>query len=270
MIPFTKFSEKGEHLHFAHANGYPSGCYGSFLKPFFKDYRVIGMHARPLWNIKHASAFSNWKKFADDYINFCEEQALYDIVGMGHSMGAISSLIAAHNKQGLFKKLVLIDPVITPPHFEKVSLLPFFLAKRFNPMVKIALRRKNHWDSKEEAIEYFKSKKTYRRFDEDSFGDFIEHGLCQKDGKWRLTYPRELEAKVYSSVPSVWHILKNPPCPLIILRAEYSNVINDQVWRQIKSVTPNSTFIEVSRVGHMMPLEKSRQLAQLILPLLRA
>ncbi|MEE9374333.1 MAG: alpha/beta hydrolase [Saprospiraceae bacterium] len=266
MIPFTEFSKSGDVVHFAHANGYPPECYKTFLNAFSENNKVIGMNARPLWPRESPQLLKNWKLFAKDLAVFFNEQNLKEIIGIGHSMGGVSSLIAAAENPTLFSKLILIDPVIVHPQAYIMSRLPFFLSKRLVPMIKVAMRRRNEWESIEEARLYFKSKKAFSRFQESSFNDFIDHGLKERDGKIVLAYPKEWEARVYSTLTSVWPILKKPPCPLVIIRGQYSNVMNDPTWQLIKNVTLNATFINMNKMGHMMPFERPFHLGQVIKP----
>ncbi len=265
MIPFTQISQKGEALHFAHANAYPLSCYRSFLSPFTEKYAVCGMHARPLWEESKSQKFNDWEEFGQDLIHCFEEQQLSNVIGVGHSMGAIYSLIAANKRPELFKKLILIDPVIIPQKAYKFTQFPYFLKKRMMPMVKIALRRKDSWDTKEEARAYFESKRFIQKFHPEAFEDFIEGGLKEKNGKFTLAFPKKWEGKIYSSVIDVWSILKRPPCPLIIIRGDNSNVISSEIWENIKRNTPNSTFINMTNVGHLIPMEKPKELAHIML-----
>lgn len=49
--------------------------------------------------------------------DFGGEEGLSQVVGAGHSMGAVATMFAALKQPSLFTKLVLIEPVILPPDF---------------------------------------------------------------------------------------------------------------------------------------------------------
>lgn len=264
MIPYTEFSKGNPIIHFAHANGYPSKTYGKFLQAFIDSYGVIAMDARPMWEGAQPSGLKSWNLLASDMAQFLKERGLKDVIGMGHSMGGVASLICAANNPGLFRQLILIDPVIIDPKGYLMMKMPSFIKNRILPMIKIASRRKYKWESRAEAIAFFKSKKVYARFDDDAFTDFIEHGLKEDGDGLTLAYTREWESKIYSSLTNVWPIIKNPPCPLVIVRAQYSDVMTPSVWPKIKKTAKNTTFINVQDVGHMMPMEKPELVAQLI------
>jgi len=264
MIPYSEISKEGPLLHLAHANAYPFGCYTSFLKPFADKYNIIGMHTRAMWPDSAPSSIKNWEVFGDDLIEFFSERSFTGAIGIGHSMGAIYSLLAARKRPELFQKIIMIDPVILPPAIYYAMKMPDFIKKRMNPLMLSAERRKDRWNTKEEAIEYLKSKKVYQRFHPESFEDFVNHGLKEEEGTVRLAFPREWEAKIYSSVTNIWSLLKKPPCPLVIIRAQYSDVINDKGWEQIKLKTANAEFINFEKAGHLIPMEKPYELGKLI------
>jgi hypothetical protein len=46
--------------------------------------------------------------------------------------------------------------------------------------------RKNFWQSRKEAFEYFKDKARFRDFDTDVLKDYVQHGIVQDDGGFRL------------------------------------------------------------------------------------
>ena len=107
-IPFHHFGGEGAVIHFAHANGYPPQCYQAFIDPFLKQYQVLGIKHRPLWPSDSGVPSGTWSQFADDLIAFFDQQGLRNVVGMGHSLGAIATLQAAIKRPDLFSTLVLI------------------------------------------------------------------------------------------------------------------------------------------------------------------
>lgn len=266
MIPFKTYGNGDRLVHFAHANAYPIGCYTPFLSHFTHAYSFKAIESRPLWKDQKVSQLNNWQLFADDLIQFFGEQDLKGVVGMGHSMGAVYSLLAANKNPGMFRKLIMLDPVVLPQKFYKLIRLPFALKKRMLPMIKIASKRRDKWSNREEARAYFLSKKIFQRFEEQAFDAFIEYGLKEESGKVRLAYPREWEARVYGTATSIWHLLAKPPCPIVVVKAQHSDVITADTWQKWMDMSSDTVFFEMANVGHLMPFEKPRQLAQLINP----
>lgn len=161
-ITFVDFGGEGPVLHFAHANGYPPRIYRKLLLPFTAHFRVIAMHQRPLWPGTGPMATRNWKEMAKDMIAFFEEQKINQVIGMGHSMGAVVSLYAAQKRPDLFQKLVFIEPVFLPPNLVRwTQLIPMFWRRRMTPPAIISSKRRDTWPSKAEAFDFFRSKKVF-------------------------------------------------------------------------------------------------------------
>ena len=133
IIPFHNFGGTGSIIHFAHANAYPPGCYKQLFQPFTPTYKVIGMHQRPLWENSNPKNFKSWHQLADDLILFFEQQQLKQVIGVGHSMGGVVSIIAAIKRPELFSKLVLIDPVIFPKRFTIFTLSLIHISEPTRP-----------------------------------------------------------------------------------------------------------------------------------------
>lgn len=261
------FGGEGELLHFAHANAYPLRTYTTFLNQFTDSYKVIGMNQRPMWSDSDPDAFEDWADLADDLIHTFDEKKVSQVIGAGHSMGAIATLIASIKRPDLFTKIILIDPVILPLQvYEMMKGMSFEQKSQVNPMLNIALKRRNEWTSVAEARDYFDSKTFFKRFAESAKQDFIEHGIrLAENEKFTLAYTREWEARIYGTSPSPWEYLKNIAHPCLIVRAEHSDVItSEEAWTEIKETTVGATCVQIDGAGHLIPQEVPEKLCQSI------
>lgn len=250
---------------FLHANAYPPGCYNKFLRALGEKYRITAPDQRPLWEGSEAGKLSHWSIFGDDLLEMLKSRQGKRIRVVGHSLGAIAALLAAIKKPDLFHNMVLIDPVILESTWSRGSFfLPFFLKKKYLPIVKTAWNRRNEWQSTEEIRSHFQKKKLFQRFDPEVFEDFVQYGFIFSAGRYQLKFPPEWEARIYATPPNLWKLLPKIQVPTSILRAEYSDVIGDESWKQIKRLIPSGNFYEISGAGHLIPLEKPLELAELI------
>ena len=177
QIPFYNFGGKGNVIHFAHANAYPPGSYEQMMQPLLANYKVIGLEQRPLWKDSQASLLKNWNLLADDLITFFDQQGLRNVIGMGHSMGGVVSILAAQRRPDLFSKLVLIDPVIFPTKLGFFSqLIPFALRKRMIPIAKLAAKRRDLWPDQKTVFNSFRTKKVFKQFSDTVLWDFVRAG----------------------------------------------------------------------------------------------
>lgn len=272
LIPFHNFGGKGPIIHFAHANAYPPGCYRQLFQPFLKEYQVIGMHQRPLWKGSRPSKLKSWNQLADDLILFFEQQQFKQVIGIGHSMGGVVSIIAAIKRPDIFSKIVLIDPVIFPKHFARFNrFLPSFIKKQIIPPAKLSAKRRDSWPHQQMVFDSFRTKKVFRSFSDSALWDFIQAGT-KPDGKGAvtLTYPKDWETQIYITAPSMLEPLKNLDLPILAIKGQYSNVITPEVWEEWKTAQPHNDFLEYPKSGHLVPMEFPVELATWILEKLAA
>ena len=207
-IPFHNFGGEGSVIHFAHANGFPPGCYQQFLTPFKDHYKVIGMQQRPLWKNSQPQELKNWDQLAEDLILFFEQNKLKNIINIGHSMGASISILAAIKRPDLFSKLVLIDP---PGLFPKKmaifnALTPIAWRKKIIPIAKIASKRRDKWDNQHKIFNSFRKKSVFKRFSDESLWDLVKASTTKRENleSFTLAYPKAWETQIY--VLSLIHI----------------------------------------------------------------
>ncbi len=266
-IPFYNFGGTGPIIHFAHANAYPPGCYQQLFKPFLKHYKVIGMEQRPLWKNSHPKKFKSWHQLADDLILFFEQQQFKQVIGTGHSMGGVVSIIAAIKRPDLFSQLILIDPVIFPKRLVRFNkFLPAFIKKQIIPIAKLSAKRRDNWPNQQTVFDSFRKKKVFRSFSDSALWDFIKAGTkANGSGQVTLTYPKGWETQIYITAPSLLEELKALDIPIMAIKGQYSNVITPEVWSEWKNAQPDNHFLEYPNSGHLVPMEYPAELAEWIL-----
>ncbi len=262
-IPYVDFGGRGETVHFAHANGFPTKAYQQFINTLLPNHRVIGMSARPLWKNSDHTKFKTWETAADDLIRFLDQQGLSNIIGMGHSFGAICTAIAAKKRPDLFSKLVLIEPVILPKRIHLlIALMPIFLVKKFNPVVKRTLVRTDHWTAREKAFDQFRNKKVFAQLSDDALWDYVNSATeIAKDGAVFLKFSKEWEAQIYLTIHNSWQIFADLEHPFLVIRGETSDTIFEETWDKLQHVNSNGIFVQLDNTGHLVPLEKPEEVA---------
>lgn len=255
---------------FSHANAYTPRVYLKFFRHLNIDATIYAPKHRPLWD-RNPKNIQDWSIFRDDIIQYMDKNHLSGIVGIGHSLGAVALWMASIKRPDLLSSLILIDPVILPKDIAGfIKYLPYALKKRMRPVIKIASKRKDTWKSREEVHDYLLTKKIFKRFDAEVYDAFIKYGMIDnQDGSVSLAYPRAWEARVYASAQNIWAMMHKSSVPMTIIRAQFSNVINDENWSKTMKLVPNCEFIEMPDVGHLIPFEKPEECAKVIYPLLK-
>ncbi len=263
-IPFLDFGGSGSVLHFAHANGFPPACYRTLLQALTPDYHVLAMHQRPLWEGSQPDRFQTWEVLGDDLIRFLDENNLRDIIGVGHSMGGVATVIAAAKRPDLFSQLVLIDPVLFrgPLHYFN-GLLPVWLRKKIVPIAKVAMKRKDQWPDKQAAYKSLRQKSVFRLIPDPVFAEFIAGSIREnQDGTASLRYSKEWEAQVYCTPTNVWQRLAGLTMPTLAIKADGTNLLYPPVWEKWQEVQPGARFEIIEKASHLVPLERPGELAQ--------
>jgi pimeloyl-ACP methyl ester carboxylesterase len=280
-----EFSQEGPILTFIHANGYPLDVYEPLLAPLLPDYRVIGYQLRPFWPGTDPGEIQDWRSFRDDYLGFLKsgEQGTKlevgpgnEVIAMGHSIGAMTSLLAAVKAPELFRALVLLEPVIFPRFYGLILRLaaPFKLVRCFHPLIRQTLQRKTNFPDRRRMFENYRGKNRFRRISDDILMNYVV-GLSRDlpDGTCELVYRPEWEVRIYETAGiadrAAWRRMDQLPFPVLVVRGEDSDTLRESVYDDLVSRIPLSCGITVAGAGHLVPLEKPIRTAELILEFLQ-
>lgn len=205
-------------IHFLPGNGFCGGVYWPFLKRFLPEQGLF-LHDIEGHGASDAPAhFSGIGAIARRIPLVLQEQGLRDgraLIGMGHSFGAALTLKVAADNPGLFKALVLLDPIVFPtPVWLSVRLMSFF---GVHPMVKAAQRRRREWPSRQEALDRLRDRGIYKGWTEEALACFVDYATADVDGKRVLRCPPELEAEIYERPVYPWPSFRNVELPILFL-----------------------------------------------------
>jgi pimeloyl-ACP methyl ester carboxylesterase len=266
-IPFDNFGGEGPLLHFAHANGYPPACYRRLVAPLTDHYQVLAVHHRPLWPGTMPEELDSWHQIGQDMLRFFEEHKLSNIIGVGHSLGAVETMFAAIQRPDLFRAVVLIEPVfLMPAILHLFDLQPKGTLTEVFPLVNITKSRRNSWDSREEAFDHFRPKRVFAKWSDDVLWDYIWHGLHKNEaGKIELTYAPEWEARIYSLPPTdVWELIPKINRPTLGIRGSDTDTLVPAAWHLWQMAQPKGKFLDIKNCTHMVPMEKPLEIAEAI------
>jgi pimeloyl-ACP methyl ester carboxylesterase len=266
-IPFDDFGGRGVPLHFAHANAYPPGAYRALLTLLAEDCRVWAVRHRPLWPGSRPEEISEWQDIADDLIHFFDQEGLNDVIGVGHSLGAVTTMMAALKRPELFRALVLIEPVFLPQTVLDLLVAGAALDEPYEtPLVKIARKRRKWWPSQEDAFSHYRSKKVFGRWSDEALRDYVRYGTVDnEDGGVSLFYSPEWEARIYTLPPTgVWEMIPQVTHPTLAIRGQETDTLTGQAWLAWQEIQPSVEFKEIQSSGHLLPMERPDEVASAI------
>lgn len=269
FIPFHDFGGEGPLLHFAHSNGYTPATFRQMIEPLLPHFRVIAVCHRPLWPGSRPNEVDSWQVVADDMIRFLEEQEVDEIVGVGHSLGAVATMYAALARPQLWRRLILIEPIFLPQAILKAVAADAAVMDNF-PLVSNTYNRRNHWPDRQAAFNHFRPKNVFRYWSDEALWDYINYSLHEDEGgELVLTYSREWEAHFYKLPPlDVWELIPTISQPTLAIRGAESDSLFPEAWRAWQELQPQATFVEIAIAGHMVPMERPLRVAKTILEFL--
>ena len=212
-------------LVFVHANGFNALTYRTLLAPlagtlriWAPDLRGHGGTALPA----HPGERRGWDDHGEDLVGLLDALDGPPVVLAGHSMGGTSALLAAAERADRVSTLVLLDPVIWSPVWSVLFRLPLLdrLPSRV-PLARKALRRRDRFDSREQAMTAYLGRGAFRGWPERMLADYLADGLVEDGEGFVLACPPRWEASNYAAqAHDPWKALRSLNRPVHILKAE--------------------------------------------------
>lgn len=251
-----EFGGQGTPLHIAIANGFPPQTYAPLLQPFTNRYRVFSLPPRALWtDPPPPESFQSWHELADDLLAGLEQFGLTDVIALGHSFGAIASMIAAVKAPSRFRGLILLDPTLLPAS-ALAGLAELRAAQGRTPLADGALKRKARFNDVEEAYTYWRGKPLFADWSDAAVRLYAE-SLTRPalDGGLELTWPPAWEAHYYDTITAdIWEFVPRLRglLPVLILRGTTSNTLSPEAIAAVREMLPDADFGEIEG-GHLFP-----------------
>ena len=269
-IHYLDWGGDGMPAHFLHGNGFCAGTYAPFIKYLVGDLHILASDVRG-----HGSSdqprvkrVRHWSIFSEDLKTLIEQKMTPPVVGMGHSLGAVATYIAAAKYPHLFSGIILLDPVVLPRRLLwLIAAIKLLGLQGHIPLAKTARRRRRLFKGKQEALRLFTSGRGgFKNWSEEFVQAYLECGQLEKDSKTAvLKCDPELEAQIYESIPQdVWKYAKKIACPVLAIRGEHSNFFSADSARRLNSLIADYELHTISDAGHLIPMEKPERCARLI------
>lgn len=212
-------------LVFVHANGFNASTYRRLLQPLSGSLRIWAPDLRGHGQTRLPTRIEGrrgWRDHRDDLIALLAALDSPPVVLAGHSMGGTSSLLAAAETPERVSRLVLMDPVIWTRPAVFAFNLPFagLMSDRI-PIVKGALRRRNRFDSRRQALDAYRGRGAFKGWPDMMLADYLAEGLVEDGDGLHLTCTPRWEASNYAAqAHDPWRAMRRLDRPVRILKAE--------------------------------------------------
>jgi pimeloyl-ACP methyl ester carboxylesterase len=211
----------GPRVHFLSGNGFCGGVYWPFLRRFLDrglfvhDMEGQGESDAPKQYSGIAATVARVRAAAH-----AQGVDARPMIGMGHSFGAAVTLRTAAENPGMFRALVLLDPILFPT-LEWLSLRALSTFGG-HPFARAARRRRTAWPTRKVARDHLRGRGIYQGWTEEALTAFVDHALVERGGHVVLRCPRELEAEIYEHPVYPWRLIRKVDVPILFLRGASS------------------------------------------------
>lgn len=266
-IHYLDYGGTGPAAHLLHGNGFCAGTYAPFVKYLVGNLHVMASDVRGHGDSVQPEfqPVRHWKLFADDLRTLIQHTLSAPVIGIGHSLGAVTTYIGAASYPELFSALVLIDPVILPRRLLwGMAVAKFFGMTGKMPLAKGARRRRKVFRGKQEALRIFTAGRgIFKTWSPEFVEAYLECGLLEKDKQTAvLKCDPELEAQIFESVPTdVWSYAKKISCPVLTIRGQHSDTFFPEAAHRLGKLLADYECVTISGTGHFIPMEKPAECA---------
>lgn len=185
-----------------HATGFHGRTWDKVVS-HLPHHHVIALDLRG-HGMSDALTFNSWYELGEDVASTMRKLQLHNVILVGHSLGGVASVVAAHLEPNIVEKVMLIDPVILPPPVYQGMDLPMHHAE------KTTKARQAEFPSIDSMISRYQDRQPFAVFDPEVFRDYVQHGLHWNEDKqaYTLACKPDFEARVYTHMSSFKDIYK--------------------------------------------------------------
>jgi len=268
-------SGHGTPLHFLHGNGFCgltlSGVAAS-LPPewplWFTDVPGHGGSDQP----RHR--MPDWQAMAESVAtaltaNLAQAKQTGPVIGVGHSMGGVMTLLAAARHPQLFERIILLDPVLFSPEIILGQhVMRATGAWKRSALVRSVSKRRRSWPGAQQMRDELASKGLYRQWQPEVLDAFVEYGSEEHGGERRLCCDPRWEGAIFGSYPrGLWHAVRKVSVPVDILVAENSYGFIEKSARRAARINPHIRWQRFGKT-HCFPMEQPLETADKLQQLL--
>jgi len=254
-----------------HATGFHARCWDRTVAALPDGYRVIAVDMRGHGRSSKRGPYV-WASFARDLTLLVEGLGIEQAIGVGHSMGGHCVTQVAGRRSAVFRRLLLVDPVILDPEIYRGDRYAALSGPEDHPVA----RRRNRWASWQEMYERFKDRHPFSLWQPAVLADYCRYGLlpaADGDG-FELACPPLVEASIYmgSTQTDVYDLIPRVDIPVVVLRAKardpseqsLMDFASSPTWAGVAAAFPNGRDVYLPQLTHFIPMQDPALTARFI------
>jgi pimeloyl-ACP methyl ester carboxylesterase len=252
-----------------HANGFCAGTWGLVAEPLSAHFRVIAMDARGHGDSSKPEdpELYRWEVFGEDIIGVAEQLSAEHpdgriALGLGHSFGGTSMLLAAARRRELFERLVLVDPVLILREWAELDPAR---PSRGPSLADSARNRQMVWPDRETARRKWRDKAMFASWDPRALDLYLEFGVRDRaDGNVEVKCPGWVEAAIFETGDRLdpLQIARDVPVPTRMLWATRGNFPRF-IFESVADALPDGDVRDID-AGHLATMERPDLVTQAV------
>lgn len=261
-IQYLSVGEKKPTIVFMHATGFLPWLWLPVAHQLKDTYRIIAPYFCDHREADPEKGGLSWMQLAEDLTRFCECLNIKNPYMVGHSMGGAIISIAGGKFGVDIKKLLLIEPIFLPPEIYNMQM-----RVDDHPLAGKSINRRNFWQNASEAKTYLKSKRLFQTWDDEMLDLYVQYGMKDSEtGGLELTCHPRKEAALFmgSRAFDPWPVLSEIKCPVLVLEGEHTENKRFVDQKKAACAFADGQYRQVKGAGHLIPMEKPKETAQII------
>lgn len=260
-IEYLDYPADGPTIVMLHATGFLPWLWHPIARELQNNFRVVAPYFCDHRQAEPEEGLE-WMLIANDLCAFCKSLGIGNPLLIGHSMGATVMTLAEAMHGPFASRMILIEPIFLPEDLYRINI-----TVEQHPLAAKSIKRKNFWNTPEEARAYLRSKKLFKKWTDEMLDLYIEHGMVEGEngGLTLACHPRREAALFMGSVKyDPWPLLPKVVCPVLVLEGEESE---NRVFIDLKkasSMFPGGLYRMIDGAGHLIPMEKPEEILKII------
>jgi pimeloyl-ACP methyl ester carboxylesterase len=189
-------------------------------------------------------------------------------VALGHSSGGASLGIAAGRMPGLFRRIVMVDPIVFPRRAQSAEPPTAAAAG----MADRTSRRRAARPSAQEMFDSLKDRGAFATWRPEALWDYVNHGAAHaEDGTVTLKCPPALEAQMYRHAGNLdlFEEFARTSVPVLLIRGGQSDRFPRANAERAAATIPHGRLVELPDLTHFASMEDPEAVASLAVPFLQ-
>ena len=177
-----------------HAVGMCAQIWNHAARDLASDYHVYSFDLRGHGDTEHPGGGFTFMQIGEDVASVLQTLGLEGSIGVGHSAGGMSMLIADSLVPGIIRKGVLVDTRVGD------SPMALLSPEEQKERIQRTLQKRSVWESREVMYAAYRDRRVFKPWTDEVFGDYIEFGTRPlDDGRVELKCLPQVEESFYQN-----------------------------------------------------------------------